>query len=232
MGSMNHKQVERDKAVKLRQEGKTYNEILKTIPVAKSTLSLWLRDIGLAKIQKQKLTAKKIASQKRGGESRHLMRISQTEVINIRCKKDIESISRRELFLLGIALYWAEGAKKSKGRVGTMIDFANSDPDMLKLFIKWLSTFTDVDKKDINLRLHIHDNHRHNENEFKTYWSKYLSVPLEQFMKSNYKKHNPRTKRSNTGQNYRGLISIRVKRSTELNRRILGWIYAIISTQT
>lgn len=229
---MNHKQVERDKAIKLRQEGRTYNEILKSVPVAKSTLSLWLRDIGLAKTQRQKLTAKKVASQRRGGESRRLMRISQTETIYANCKKDIQQISNRELFLLGIALYWAEGSKKIKGRVGTMIDFANSDPDMLKLFIKWLNTFTDIDKKDINLRLHIHEVHRINENKYKTYWSEYLGVPSEQFMKSNFKKHNPKTKRSNTGENYRGLVSVRVKKSTELNRRILGWIHAIISTQT
>jgi hypothetical protein len=229
---MKFKQVERDLAIKLRQEGKTYNEILESVPVAKSTLSLWLRDVGLARAQKQKLTDKKIASQKRGGESRRLMRISQTEAIFSQCKQDIKTISKRELFLLGISLYWAEGAKKSKGRAGTMIDFANSDPDMLKLFIKWLNAFTGINKKDINLRLHLHENHKQVEVELKTYWSKYLQIPLEQFMKSNLKKHNPKTKRSNIGQNYRGLISVRVKRSTELNRRILGWIHAIISTQS
>lgn len=48
----------KEKAVALRKEGKVYSEILKEVPVAKSTLSLWLRDVGLAKAQKQRITQK------------------------------------------------------------------------------------------------------------------------------------------------------------------------------
>ena len=37
------------KTQNLRREGMTYSEILKIIPVAKSTISLWLREVGLSK---------------------------------------------------------------------------------------------------------------------------------------------------------------------------------------
>ncbi len=43
----------RKKAIDL-AKGKTYSEILKDIPVAKSTLSLWLRWVGLSVRQKTK----------------------------------------------------------------------------------------------------------------------------------------------------------------------------------
>lgn len=55
---MIEKTLEKLKAIKLRREGLSYREILRYVPVAKSTLSLWLRDVGLAKRQTQRLTKK------------------------------------------------------------------------------------------------------------------------------------------------------------------------------
>lgn len=50
----------KEKAVSLRKQGKTYAEILKEIPVAKSTLSEWFRDVKLSKPQVQRLTLRKL----------------------------------------------------------------------------------------------------------------------------------------------------------------------------
>ena len=44
---------EKETAVALRKKGLSYNEILKRIPVAKSSLSLWLRDLPLTKDEKR-----------------------------------------------------------------------------------------------------------------------------------------------------------------------------------
>lgn len=49
---------EKKKAIELRKQGLSYREILEQIPVAKSSLSLWLRSVGLSKKQKQRLTEK------------------------------------------------------------------------------------------------------------------------------------------------------------------------------
>ena len=40
---------EKKKAIELRKQGLSYSEIRKIVTVAKSTLSLWLRSVGLAK---------------------------------------------------------------------------------------------------------------------------------------------------------------------------------------
>jgi transposase len=50
---------EKETAIELRKQGYSYSEILKRVPVAKSTLSLWLRSVGLAERQKQRLSEKK-----------------------------------------------------------------------------------------------------------------------------------------------------------------------------
>jgi transposase len=59
-------------AIQLRREGYSYSEILKKVPVAKSTLSLWLRSVNLTNSQKQKLTLKKLKSAKEEQRKRDL----------------------------------------------------------------------------------------------------------------------------------------------------------------
>ena len=43
--------------------------------------------------------------------------------------RKIGQLTKRELLLVGASLYWAEGNKKQRVAV-----FANSDPDMIKIF--------------------------------------------------------------------------------------------------
>jgi hypothetical protein len=81
------------KAIHLRKRGKTYFEILRVIPVAKSTLSLWLREVGLSFPQKQRITEKRIQGQRNAALARRTDRIErQTKLIQT-AKMDIDSIS-------------------------------------------------------------------------------------------------------------------------------------------
>jgi len=228
---MTSKTKEKVQAIQLRKQGKTYNEILKVVDVSKSTLSLWLRDVGLSKPQKQKITALRIAAQKRGAARRHELCVQEIDCINKICKKDIVSIKNNELFFIGLALYWAEGAKRNGNRPGVMVDFGNTDPAMLKIFIQWLFKFTETTSGDITLRLHLHENHKKREKAIIILWAKKLGMTEEHFGKTIFKKYNPKTVRKKVDDSYIGLVSIRVKKSTTLNRRIMGWIYAIIATQ-
>mgnify|MGYP000140241659 CR=1 FL=1 len=50
------KSLEKEKAITMRKEGKTYSQILAVVPVAKSTLSLWLQDVGrIQRLRPQKI---------------------------------------------------------------------------------------------------------------------------------------------------------------------------------
>ena len=57
---------EREKAVALRKKGYTYKEILTVVPVAKSSLSLWLKDLPLTKNEKNALKHRKNSQISRG----------------------------------------------------------------------------------------------------------------------------------------------------------------------
>jgi hypothetical protein len=137
----------KETAIALRRKGLTYSEILKEIPVAKSTLSDWLHSVGLSKYQKQRLTKKKLAAIKRGAEAKHMQRIVRTQKIIKDAQREIGMISKRELWLMGTMLYWAEGSKEKDYRPGSGVQFTNMDPLMICFFLRWLKEICGVDKK-------------------------------------------------------------------------------------
>jgi len=215
---------EKEKAIKLRKEGFSYSEILKEISVAKSTLSLWLRSVGLAKEQKQRITEKKIAAALRGAKAKKEQRIAITKEIKDKARKEIEEISRRDLWLIGTALHWAEGTKEKEDKPGTGIIFSNSDPKMILLFLKWLKIIFSINNSNLGYELYIHETA--NLRSAQLYWSDILSIPVEK-IRVYFKKNKINTKRKNTGDNYYGLVRIRVNKSSGLNRKITGWIEGI-----
>ena len=218
---------EKEKAIKLRKEGLSYREILKEISVAKSTLSLWLRSVGLTERQKQRLTEKKLASMNRGAEAKRNQRILITKEIKRKAIKDIGILTKRDLRLVGTSLYWAEGAKQKDHNVSQCISFGNSDPEMIKMFLKWLLKGLEIPKNDICFRILLHENVKNRQLEVKKYWSKLTGFSLDNFQRITWKKHKIKTKRKNIGNKYKGLLEIRVKKSTNLNRKINGWIEGI-----
>jgi hypothetical protein len=218
----------KNRAVALRKRGKTYSEILAEIPVAKSTLSLWLREVHLAKKQKQLLTAKKLAACFRGGLARKMDRIERTKIILEAAKKEISKISNRELWLIGIALYWAEGTKEKSRKPGVGVRFMNSDYRMIRFFLLWLKRCIGVAESEINFELHLHENNRYRLEAVKNFWAKISKMPVEKFQIVRYKTHKPKTKRYNIGDLYYGCLQVRVNASSTLNRKIAGWIEGII----
>jgi len=214
----------KNKAIKLRKDGKSYSEILKHIPVAKSTLSLWLRSVNLSKRQKQILTLKKIQAAWRGGEAKKRDRIERSNIITEQAKMEIEKITNREAWLAGIMLYWAEGSKQKETNVSVAVKFSNSDPVMLIFFIKWLKKYLKVLDDEIVFEMFIHENYKEKKNDFIQYWSRMLDYPISKFNRVYYKKHNLKTKRKNIENNYHGQLAVMVKKSTDLNRKIIGWI--------
>ncbi len=218
----------KERAINLRRRGFSYSEILKLIPVAKSTLSLWLRNVGLSKSQIQKLSNKKLAAAHRGGEARRSKRLAITREILKRAAREIGSVSQRELWLMGIMLYWAEGSKEKDQRPGLGVQFTNSDPQMIKIFLKWLTEICKVQQHEICFDIFIHENSKNNIDQVIHHWSKSVDFPKSHFPHVYFKKSKIKTLRKNIGSSYYGLVKVRVKASSSLNRKIAGWVNGVV----
>jgi hypothetical protein len=215
---------EKERAIILRRKGFTYSEILKEIPVAKSSLSLWLRGVGLAKKQEQRLTKKREEAQRKGAQARRNYRLVITRDIKDRARKEVGKISSRELWLIGTALYWAEGHKER--RFGTLLRFGNSDVNMVKVYLKWLKV-CGVSKKNTHFRIYLHENAKNKVKKVQRYWARNTGFSVRYFQKITWKKNKVRTNRKNIGDNYYGLVDVIVKKSVNLNRRTQGWVEGI-----
>lgn len=214
---------EKLEAIRLRKEGFSYTEILRKVPVRKSTLSVWLRDIGLAKRHIQRFTEKRRLAQMKARESWRRYRINKQERIIKEAKGEIKNLTNKDLWLAGVLLYWAEGTKQKATHVSQRVSFGNSDPNMVILFSKWLKRFCDIESERIIYSIYIH--RTGNVEKAKKFWNSILNTSIENVY---FKKHNPKTNRKNINENYNGLLRIDVRKSTDLNRKIQGWTLGVI----
>ena len=107
------------------------------------------------------------------------MRLS--EVYN-KEKKKLLPLSKRELFLAGLFLYWGEGTKANKGE----LVISNTDPKVITFSLHWFIKILKVPKKKIKILVHLYkDMNIEKELQF---WSELTKIPLSQFRKPYIKK--------------------------------------------
>lgn len=216
------KEFLKKQAVELRKLGWSYSEIKSKIKVSKSTLSLWLRSEKITDNQAERLAGRRQEAALITAKNRKNERIVRENMIIAKAMEEIGPISKKSLLLIGIALYWAEGSKKIKGRTGGRVIFANSDPKMVKVYLRWLDSIG-IKLEDVWFELYIHQDCLGQKPDFVKYWSECLEIE-ENMINRVYIKKNVSRKRSD---NYHGLIRIGVRKSTDFYRKISGWIEGI-----
>lgn len=213
-------------AIALRKKGLSYSEILKIVPVTQSTISAWCKDISLSSQQKAHLQKLRDLGVSRGAISRHDKTESLKQSIYTQSSGEIGLITDRELWLIGTALYWGEGSKQRAKNVSQGVRFTNSDSNMIKLFDLWLTRIIKIDPSHIAYEIYLHESMSREKGQVIKYWSKVLEKPGDKFDRI-YLKKNKITK-SYPKSDYKGVVRIVVKKSTNLNRQISGWQQGII----
>ncbi|MGI5376018.1 hypothetical protein ACQEV2_17545 [Streptomyces sp. CA-251387] len=214
----------RAKARELRLQGWTYDQIEAELGCSRSSVSLWVRD--LPRPKPRYTPEEQLALMHEGLAKRRAAEDEERKKTKIAACKDIGELTDRDLFLTGVALYWAEGSKSKPYDRRERAIFVNSDPGVIKVYLAWLDLL-DVDRERLRFRVLIHESadveaaHR--------YWADIADVDVSIFAKPTLKKHNPKTVRKNTGDDYHGCLVIAVARSAELYNRIEGWWKGIVA---
>lgn len=218
------------KAIELRHRGYSYSEIATKVPVSKSTLSLWIRTIVLNKNQRQRLLEKMTANRLLGSRALKQQRVEKTRLIVASAKAEIEKfkITKRDLFLIGTILYWAEGSKQKEHNPSQPVVFSNSDPKVIQIFLKWLTVCLQIPNRRIVFEIYIHESYQKSPNPLQAYWARLTGFPTSKFGTIRYKKNKITSYRKNRGENYYGVLRVKVGQSTDLNRKISGWIEGIV----
>ncbi|MFJ2278184.1 hypothetical protein ACIOEZ_29005 [Streptomyces sp. NPDC087866] len=211
----------RAKARELRLEGKTYDQIQVELGCSKGSISLWVRDLPKPP---RRSPAEASAIARRGWEVTLERRETERQQTKRDAAAEIGSMTERELFLLGVGLYWAEGTKAKPHRPQERVAFINSDPHMIRVFLAWLRLLKVPSER---LRFHVHIHESADVPEAEQFWRQEVGRSGS-FGKTTLKKHNPVTNRKNTGERYHGCLVVRVNKSAELYRRIEGWWCGIV----
>jgi len=216
------KTKEKNKAIELRRKGSSIKDIAKRIKIAKSTVSLWCRDIELTSEQIERLCQKRIKGgypgRIKGARMQYERRIKKIKKYNKEGIKQVGKLSNRDLLIAGLALYWGEGSKKTRS-----VSLSNSDPKIIKFAIKFLKRIFNIDKNRLSAYIGINQLHESRVEEVENYWSKITGIPREQFTKTTLIKAKNKKNYSNFSVHY-GTITIKVRKSSDLYYRIMGLI--------
>lgn len=219
-------------AIDLRKKGFSYSEIKKSIFVPKSTLSSWLKKLKLTEEQKEKLKKKRLEAAKAGSAKKMLKTKQAIEEIKNSSAKDILKISNRELWLIGIVLYWKE--RLSLNNINDLrkgVQFTNADPHLVKIFLKWLRDIGRIKDKEIMFDIFAKEEKKNVINELIEYWSKVTNFPKECFSRTYFQKIRSKKrgvkKRIISKRADFGMLRIRVSASSMLARQIAGWVKGV-----
>lgn len=94
--------------------------------------------------------------------------------------------------------------------------------------MKWLCEILKISENDIKYEIYMHENFKDKIASFIQYWSKITRASQIKFKYVYFKRNKIGTKRKNVDENYHGLLRVRVNKSTNLNRKISGWIEGIL----
>lgn len=173
--------IDKRKAISLRLQGHTYTEIKNSLHVPKSTLSNWLSDYELNPVQLTKLSGRikerKVLSIEKIIATKRLKRDKHRQDIYNQEKQSLLPLTKKEMYIAGLMLYWGEGTKNW----GSTVSLNNTDPRVVRFYYYWLRYSLNVPKNRIKVSLHLYKDM--DVNKIINYWSKELDIPRSQFIK-------------------------------------------------
>jgi transcriptional regulator with XRE-family HTH domain len=216
-----------DSARDLRARGYTYEEIAAELGVAKSSVSLWVRDMPrVGRISHEETRKRNAAAVSSYRAAAGLRREARRQAVSSAAAAEVGLLNDREILIAGAIAYWCEGCKTKPHRPSEQMAFINSDPQLIRFFLRFLAV-AGVTRDRLICRLYIHESA--DVAAAQTFWLDLTGLPYTQFRRPTLKRHNPRTVRKNTGQNYHGCLVIRVRQSAELYRQVEGWASAAMA---
>jgi hypothetical protein len=215
----------RERARELRTQGLSYNEIVTKLGVSKSSVSLWVRDIPCPERFSYVHNERRVEGLRKYNEARSARHAAESEA----AAAEIGELTDREILIGGAIAYWCEGAKNKPNRKANRVVFINSDAGLITFYLRFLDV-AGVDRGDLILRVHIHENA--DAEAAQRFWLGVTGTRPSQFRSPTLKRHNPKTHRTNVGENYHGCLRIDVRRSAALYRRVEAWASAAMTPKS
>jgi len=177
-----YKKESYEQAISFRKRGFTYAEIAKICGVSLGTVSAWLKNEPFSQMIAKDNAAKAIITNKARLALINKARMSErrkqyNEIVRL-AEIEYTHYSTHPLFIAGLMLYVSEG----DNRGSHLIRLANSRPDMHRIFIRFLTTYLGVEKKNIRFWLLLYPDL--DEVTCMKHWTKKTGLSVGQFYKN------------------------------------------------
>lgn len=209
-------------AIKLRWQSKSYNEISKILGVPKSTLSGWFKNDPKSQQLKLRLGSKSNPVMAKRIEK--FVKINREKWDKLRRETRLQAIKefpklvKNSLFIAGLMLYWGEGDSNPKNPVR----LTNTNPKMIRLYTKFLIEIIKIPKEKIRVALILYPDL--SEKQCLNFWSKINNLPKSQFLKTQFIRGRHPTRRLLNG------ICMIILNSRHLKEKFLIWIDLLSKT--
>jgi transposase len=214
------------KARLLREQGYDYNRIAAELSVSKGTVSAWVHDMPWPdRLSYEECRKRAAEGARRYWEAERPAREAKREATRAVAAAEIGAPTERELLIAGAVAYWCEGAKSKPHHRHERVAFINGDPGLIAFFLRFLDA-AGIDRAQVRYRVYIHETADIERAEH--FWLEVTGADPAQFHNPTLKRHNPKTVRWNTGDEYHGCLRIDVQQSADLYRRIEGWARAAL----
>lgn len=214
------KYEQKNQVVQLRKNGMSLRDIAKIVPVSRSTISKWTKEVSLTTEQINHLNSSNpiYNNQMRGAQMMKEKHLGLRKRWQEEGKKMPMTITNDVLFIIGCTLFWTEGAKNRNGLL-----FSNTNVEMMKLWMRFLRECLHVQNADISINIQCHGD---KTEKIESYWLQELKLPRTSLRKTSVVKNHPRSKNYRKNKHPFGVCRV-VVNSTELAQKIFGAIMAI-----
>jgi len=175
----------KQKAIILRNNGKTYSEIIKSLNVSipKSTLSYWFKNIIMSSEYKEKIKKQRNDNLNKAREKALIVnknkRKEYFKKIENKNQKLIPLLKNNDVAKIALSmLYVGEGSKSTK----SALMFGNSSTSIIKIFLKLLRNCYTIDETKFRCTVQCRADQK--TKELEQYWSEITKIPLIQFYKT------------------------------------------------
>jgi hypothetical protein len=214
----------RAKAREFRLRGLDYDEIVAQLGVSKSSVSLWVRDLPRPPKVTAEACARRTAERmRRYWTAERPVRAARRAAASAEAAAGIGGLTDREIRIAGAVAYWCEGAKNKPHRRSDRVVFINSDPGLIRFFLRFLDA-TGTARTSLSFRTYVHESA--DVAAAQQFWLEVTEATADQFLTPVLKHHNSKTVRKNVGEDYHGCLRVDVHRSADLYRKIEGWATA------
>jgi len=212
---------EKQEVLELRKQGLSLRDIARKVPVSRSTISRWAREIQLTKQQSKALISRSaVAGNQMKGAQSHKDK-AHNRRLQWQLDGELMVATANNLFVAGCMLFWAEGTKNRNS-----VRFCNSDVEMMKFWIRFLLHSFKVSKDRISIKVQVHLENGLSIKQIEQFWIKSLSLPSSCLTKTTIVQNHPRSKGYRKNKLSYGVCQATID-NTELAQKLFGAIKEI-----